>query len=55
MITFVVIVLMLLWVYRSIVTVVATMLMVFIELMAARRSHRRSWLTTTSSGCRPSR
>ena len=36
MITFVVIVLMLLWVYRSIVTVVATMLMVVIELMAAR-------------------
>ncbi len=36
MITFVVIILMLLWVYRSIVTVLATMFMVAIELMAAR-------------------
>jgi RND superfamily putative drug exporter len=37
MITFVVIILMLLWVYRSIVTVFITLLMVFVELFAARQ------------------
>jgi RND superfamily putative drug exporter len=37
MITFVVIILMLLWVYRSIVTVFITLLMVIIELFAARQ------------------
>ncbi len=37
MITFVVIILMLLWVYRSIITVFITLLMVVIELLAARQ------------------
>lgn len=53
-ITFVVIIVMLLWVYRSIITVFSTLFMVVIEVMAAR-GLSLSWPTTTSWDCRPSR